>query len=108
MPELIDAGALPKSTSGRRKKELDAGFAKALVAAFKKSPMIEDRPRVLQSSEMFSTKGRAAADGRRYANHVQTELDLERVSVTTLEVATGVWNWQLYIPLSAQNGEAAS
>ena len=106
MPTLETPTALPKSTSGRRAKPLDEAFAKALVAAMSKTPVVDGRPALHGSSDRFTTRGRANSDGRRYANHVQDSLKIDKVSVKVDEYGKDSFGWKLYIPMSVQ-GETA-
>lgn len=100
--------ALPKSTAGRRSKPLDETFGKALVAAVKKSGANVDangnRP-FHTSSDRFATKGKASADGRRYANLVAAELKLEKVSVRVYPDGKE-FGWGIYLPMPSEDATA--
>lgn len=100
MPKLQTV-ALPKSTAGRRAAPLDTDFAKALVNAVKTAGAAPDADgnRPFHTSDIrMDTKGKASADGRRYANHVASELKLEKVSVRVYPDGNK-FGWGIYLPL---------
>lgn len=103
MPTLVKPSALPKSRSGRTAKPLDQKFVAALAAAIEKTPSVNDRPALHENSDTFSTKGRASADGRRYADAVQEILSTDhpdwKISVRIKENAKDSFSWGVYARL---------
>ena len=97
MPALDKPVALPKSTSGRRGKPIDEKFAKALHDALIKTPEVDGRPALHTNADRFDTKGKAAADGRRYAELIQKNLsDIQRASVRVFPDGNK-FGWGLYL-----------
>lgn len=108
MPTLTTV-ALPKSTAGRKAQPLDEAFAKALTDAIKKSGAKPDakgnRP-FHTTSDRFDTKGKASAEGRRYADHVKTSLELDKVSVRVFPDGQK-FGWGIYLPLPTEQETAS-
>lgn len=106
----ISTVALPKSTAGRRAKPLDEKFLDALVKAIDKAGAAVDpngnRPFHV-NGDTFDTKGKASADGRRYANAVAEKLSLPKVSVRVIGDA-GKYQWGIYLPLPTDNDNGDS
>lgn len=112
MPSIAKPVVLPKSKSGRQGKPLDQKFVTGMAAAIQKTPTVDGRPALYPSGDTFVTKGKAAADGRRYADAIQ-ELIAEahptwKVSVRLDEPTKGQFTWGLYareIEVSANGSE---
>jgi hypothetical protein len=114
MPSL-ETVALPKSTAGRKAEPLDEGFVATLVKAINKQGAKPDtngnRP-FHTNTDDFDTKGKASANGRRYANAVAEKLDLDKLGVTKVSVRVVQngkhWRWGIYLPLPSENEEATA
>lgn len=104
--KLEDSGARPKSNAGRKATPLDEGFMGALQKAFTEQPTVEvegeSRPRMLGPDTLFSTKGKATSEGRRY--QVALEKLGTKVRITAIQVAgeTVKWKWRAFVPLTTE------
>lgn len=108
MPTLKTV-ALPKSTAGRRAKPIDEAFVTAVVKEMQKHGGNVDksgnRPFHV-NDDPYDTKGKAAAEGRRYANAVASAGGFPKVSVRVYPDGKE-FKWGLYLPIPGKNGGEA-
>jgi len=113
MADSLVSAPLPKSRAGRAAAPAEPAKVKQLVEALTKNPTIEDedgdsRPNTLGFGTEFSTQGKAAGAGRKYAKIVATQLDkIVRVNVhdNGKNGNAKKFYWRIYIPLAESTGE---
>jgi hypothetical protein len=104
---------IPKSNRGRKGTELNQADVEGLAKLLKEQPVIDNRPAGHRTDDVYTTKGRASSQGRRYADAV-AEILKKQVRVNVFEYTdengegNGTFGWRLYLSMEPVKKEKKS